>query len=40
MDTPRSGKTVVEESSSASDGDGVGGYLDVMKRQDRFQVKA
>lgn len=40
VDTPPSNKQVVKESSSAIEGDGVGGYLDVMKRQDRFATHA
>ncbi|MDD4109939.1 MAG: hypothetical protein PHS54_00135 [Clostridia bacterium] len=40
VDTPsRVDKQPIVESSSTSEGEGVGGYLDIMKRQDRFQVK-
>jgi hypothetical protein len=39
LDTPRSTKTLTE-STSTPEGEGVGGYLDFMKRQDRFEVKA
>ncbi len=38
VDTPRSEK-IIKEGTSSVDGDGVGGYLDIMKRQDRFEVK-
>lgn len=38
VDTPRSDK-IIKEGTSSVDGDGVGGYLDIMKRQDRFEVK-
>lgn len=39
VDTPRSEK-IIKEGISSVDGDGIGGYLDIMKRQDRFEIKS
>jgi hypothetical protein len=39
VDTPARSTTQVNESTSAPEGEGVGGYLSAMERQDRFIVK-
>lgn len=38
IDTPRNNKEVISESKSTPDGEGVGGYLNALERQDRFSV--
>jgi len=40
VDTPARKETLTESAAPAPEGEGVGGYLNAMKRQDRFSTKS